>query len=62
MPGYVIYYNIGSDKGGTAIVEGNDILLMNINKLPSGRAIAAGCKGLYNVYICPVWDGKKDET
>ena len=46
MPGYDIYYNIGSDKLGTAIVACNDIALININKLPSERAIDAECKGL----------------
>ena len=51
MPGYDIYYSIGSDMRGRAIVALNDIVLMNINKLPSGRAIAAECKGLYIVNI-----------
>jgi len=51
MPGYDIYYNIGSDMRGTAIVARNNIVLININKLPSGRAIAAECKGLYIVNI-----------
>ena len=36
---------------GIAIVARNDIMLRNINKLPSGRAIAAECKGLYIVNI-----------
>jgi exonuclease III len=31
MPGYDIYYNIGSDIRGTAIVAHNDIALININ-------------------------------
>ena len=51
MPGYDVYYNIGSDMRGIAIVARNDIMLRNINKLPSGRAIAAECKGLYIVNI-----------
>jgi exonuclease III len=51
MPGYDIYDNIGSDIRGTDIVARNDIMLRNINKLPSGRAIAAECKGLYIVNI-----------
>jgi exonuclease III len=51
MPGYDAYYNIGSDIAGTAIVARFDIMLRNINKLPSGRAIAAECKGLYIVNI-----------
>jgi len=51
MPGYDIYYNIGSDMRGTAIVARIDIAIMNTNKLPSGRAIADECKGLYIVNI-----------
>jgi exonuclease III len=51
MPGYDVYYSIGSDMRGTAIVARNDIMLININKLPSGRAIAAEFKGLYIVNI-----------
>jgi len=51
LPGYDIYYNIGSDMRGTAIVARNDIVLMNIKKLPSRRAIAEEYKGLYIVNI-----------
>ena len=51
MPGYNVYYNIGSDICGTAIVTRNDIMLHNINKSPSGRAIAAEYKGLCIVNI-----------
>jgi hypothetical protein len=50
-PGYDVCYNIGSDIRGTAIVARNEIMLRNISKLPSGRAIAAECKGLYIVNI-----------
>jgi len=45
MPGYDMYYNIGSHRRGTAIVARNDIALTNINKIPSGRAIAVEYKG-----------------
>ena len=62
MSGYDIYYNIGPDMRGTATVARNDIVLMNINKLPSGRAIAAECKGLYIVNIyCPSGTAKRTE-
>ena len=52
MPDYDIYYNIGSFMLGTAIVSCNDIVLMNINKLPSGRPIAVEYRGLHilNIY------------
>ena len=62
MPGYNIYYNIGSDMRGTAIVARNGIVLMNVHKLPSGRAIAAEWKGLYIVNIyAPSGTGKRTE-
>jgi exonuclease III len=51
MPGYDVYYNIGSEICGTAIVARNYIMLNNISKSPSGRAIAAECKGLNIVNI-----------
>jgi len=51
MAGYVIYYNIGSFMRGRAIVARKDIALMNMKKLPSGRAIAAEYRGLYIVNI-----------
>jgi hypothetical protein len=43
-------------------VAHNDIMLRNINKLPSGRAIAAECKGLYivNIYF-PSGTAKRTE-
>jgi len=44
MPGYDVYYNIGSHRRGTAIVARNDIVLTNINKIPIGRAIVAEYK------------------
>ena len=51
MPGYDMHYNIGSHRCGTAIVARNDIALTNINKISSGRAIAAEYKGLHIVNI-----------
>jgi exonuclease III len=53
MPGgYEVYYNIGSYTRGTAIVARSDIMLTNINKIPSGRAIAAEYNGwhIINIY------------
>ena len=60
MLGYIYY--IESDMPGTAIVARNDIALMNISKLPSGRTIAAECKGLYivNIYV-PSGTAKRTE-
>ena len=51
MPGYEVYYNIGSHTSGTAIVARSDIVLTNINKIPSGRAIAAEYNGWHIVNI-----------
>ena len=55
MNGYDVYYNIGSHKRGTAIVARSDIVLTNINKIPSERAITAEYKGLHiiNIYAPP---------
>ena len=50
MPGYDVYHNIGSHNRGTAIVARGDIVLKNINKVPSGRAIAAEYEGLHFVH------------
>ena len=62
MLGYDVYYNIGSDIRGTAIVARNDIRLHNINKSPSGRAIAAEYKGVYIVNIyAPSGTAKRTE-
>jgi exonuclease III len=51
MPAYDMYYNIGSYRRGTAIVARNDIAVTNINKIPSGRSIAAEYKDLHIVNI-----------
>jgi len=50
--GYNIYYNIGTKKRGTAILSRDAIPLINISKLPSGRAIAAslGTLSIINIY------------
>ena len=52
LPGYEVYYNIGSNTRGTAIVARSHIMLTNINKIPSGRAIAAEYNGwhIINIY------------
>jgi len=49
MPGYDVYHIIGSHKRGTAIEARSDIVFTNINKIPSGQAIAAEYKGLHFV-------------
>jgi len=51
MPGYDMYYNNGSHRRGTAIVARNGIALTNINKIPSGKAIAVEYKCLHIVNI-----------
>jgi len=52
----------GQTCAGHAIVARNDILLMNMNKLPSERAIAAESKGLYFVNIyAPSGTAKRTE-
>jgi membrane carboxypeptidase/penicillin-binding protein PbpC len=38
---YATNLNIGTNMRGTAILAKNEILMKYINKLPSGRAIAA---------------------
>jgi exonuclease III len=62
MRGYDVYYNIWSDISGTAIVARNDIILYNVNKSPSVRAIAAEYKGLHIVNIyAPSGTAKRTE-
>jgi exonuclease III len=62
MYGYEVYYNIGIETRGTAIVARNDVTLHNINKTPSGRAIAAQYKGLHIVNIyAPSGTAKRTE-
>jgi exonuclease III len=39
--GYNVYYNVGPDMRGTAIMVKQKYLLTNITKIPLGRAIAA---------------------
>jgi len=52
MHGYEVYYNIGSETRGTAMVVRSDTMLTKINKTPSGRAIAAEYNGwhIINIY------------
>ena len=47
-----MYYDIGSHTRGTAIVARSGIMLTNVNKFPSGRAIAAEYNGwhIINIY------------
>ena len=53
MPGCDMYCNIGWHRRVAATVARNDITLTNINKIPSGPAIAAEYKRLYIVNITP---------
>jgi exonuclease III len=51
LNGYTVYYNIGSEQRGTAIVARDNIELANITRIKSGRAIAAELKGIWLVNI-----------
>jgi exonuclease III len=50
--GYQVFYNIGTNRRGTAILSRDTIPLTNISKLPTGRAIATSLATLLiiNVY------------
>jgi len=50
MPGYEVYYNIGSHTRWTAIVASSDIMLTNVKRIPSGRAIAAGISSICTLH------------
>lgn len=52
ISGCDVYNNIGTQMRRTAVVSRKDITLTNINKPPTGRAIAVEYKGLYigNIY------------
>ena len=45
-PGYIAYTNIGPDMRGTAIVARRNIPITNLERLPSGRAMAVESNGL----------------
>jgi len=51
MPWYETYNNIGTQMRGATIVARKDIPLTNIIILSTGRAIAAGYKGIHLVNI-----------
>jgi exonuclease III len=44
--GYNIHYNIGTSRRGTAILTRDSIVLTNIIRIPSGRAMAATFRAL----------------
>ena len=50
--GYTIHYNIGTSRRGTAILTRDTIVVTNLSRLPSGRAIAAtlGTLLIINIY------------
>ena len=50
--GYNTHYNIGTSGRGTAIIAREGINLLNVNRLPSGRAMSARFQDLciINVY------------
>jgi exonuclease III len=52
MPGYALHCNLGTEMRGTAFLLREGIRLNHVEKLPSGRAIAAVIQGilLVNLY------------
>jgi exonuclease III len=50
--GYNTQYNMGTTRRGAAIIARNGINSTNINRLPSGRAIAARFRELWTLNIC----------
>jgi len=50
--GYTIHYNIRTSRRGTAILTRDTIVVTNLSRLPSGRAIAAtlGTLLIINIY------------
>jgi len=60
--GYTVYYNIGTNRRGTAILARDTVHITNISKLPSGRAIAAPLGTLLNINIyAPSGTAKRQE-
>ena len=51
-PGYTVYSNVGSDMRGTAIMARRNLQITNIERIPSGRAMAITCYGIriINIY------------
>jgi len=61
--GYATHFNIGTSMRGMAILARNEIILTNIIKVPSGRAMAAAYNILLIMYTLPLvqhggWSGK----
>ena len=53
--GYTIHYNIGTSQRGTAVLTHDTIVVTNLSRIPSGRAIAATLGTLLIIkYICPL--------
>jgi exonuclease III len=52
VAGYITHHNIGSNTRGMAILTKQDLFLVNVQTLPSGRAMATDHNGvrLVNVY------------
>jgi exonuclease III len=50
--GYNAYTNVGTQRRGTAMLTREQIFLTNITRLPSGRGMAASCRGVWllNIY------------
>jgi exonuclease III len=49
MTGYNAYTNVGINKRGTAMLTKETIKLTKITRLPSGRGMAAYCRGVWIV-------------
>jgi exonuclease III len=60
--GYTIHYNIGTSRRGTATLTRDSIVVTNISRIPSGRAMAAtlGTVLIINVYA-PSGTAKRSE-
>lgn len=60
--GYTSYLNVGTTKRGTAIIVKDPLTITDISTLPSGRGMAAKCKGIWiiNIYA-PSGAAKRQE-
>lgn len=51
VPGYSAYSNVGSDMRGTAILVRRGLQVTDIQRVPTGRAVAVTCQGIRIVNI-----------
>ena len=57
---HIAHMNIGTDGRGTAVLANEGLILTNIQRIPSGRGIAATLNGIriVNIYECTIRIGK----